>query len=113
MQLGDAYYQKGMFDEAFQEYVKGLSGAGYEAAKIEDLKKAFAKSGIKGFYQAALEQEKAVPQEQQNRPEIAELYARVGEKDAAFEWLEKGYAAHDDEMVRLREQIGSVSYTHL
>ena len=106
MQLGDAYYQKGMFDEAFQEYVKGLSGAGYEAAKIEDLKKAFAKSGIKGFYQAALEQEKAVPQEQQNRPEIAELYARVGEKDAAFEWLEKGYAAHDDEMVRLKEQIG-------
>ena len=105
-QQGDAYYQKGMFDEAYAQYMKGLSGSGYESAKLEDLKKAFAKSGIKGFYQKLLEQEKVVPQTQQNRPEIAELYARLGEKEAAFEWLEKAYAAHDDEMVRLKEQLG-------
>ena len=49
------------------------------------------------------EQQKDAPQTDQNRLQIAELYARLGEKDAAFEWLEKAYLAHDDQMVRLRK----------
>jgi len=106
IQLGDAYYQTGVFDEATAQYLKGFSAEGYEAAKIEELKKAFAKFGIKGFYQKRLEQEKLAPPTQQNRLEIGGLYARLGEKDAAFEWLEKAYTAHDDEMVRLKEDLG-------
>lgn len=105
-QLGEAYYQKNMFDEMTAQYVKGFLIAGYEPAKIEELKKAFAKSGIKGFYQKLLEQDKVVPQAEQDRLQIAKIYARLGEKDAAFEWLEKAYAAHDDQMVRLKEELG-------
>ena len=30
----------------------------------------------------------------------------TGEKDAAFEWLEKAYAAHDHQIVRLKEELG-------
>ena len=41
-----------------------------------------------------------------SRLQIAALYARLGETDAAFEWLEKACAAHDDEMVRLKEELG-------
>ena len=104
--LGEAYSQKGMFDEAIAQFLKGFAGFAYEPAKIEELKKAFAKSGMKGFYQKLLEQDKDAPQSEQNRLEIAELYARLGEKDAAFEWLEKAYAAHDDQMVRLKEELG-------
>ena len=40
------------------------------------------------------------------RVDIAEFHARLGEKDQAFEWLEKAYAAHDDGLVRLREALG-------
>lgn len=105
-QMGDAYYQKGMFDDAIAQYLEGFAGSGYEPTKIEALKKAFAKSGIKGFYQKRLEQERVAPQKEQDRFQIAMLYARLGEKDAAFEWLEKAYAAHDDEMVRLKEELG-------
>jgi tetratricopeptide (TPR) repeat protein len=104
--LGEAYSQKGMFDEAIAQDLKAFAGFAYEPAKIEELKKAFAKSGMKGFYQKLLEQDKDAPQSEQNRLEIAELYARLGEKDAAFEWLEKAYAAHDDQMVRLKEELG-------
>jgi len=104
--LGEAYSQKGMFDEAVPQFLKGFAGFAYEPTKIEELKKAFARSGIKGFYQKLLEQDLGAPQPEQNRLEIAELYARLGEKDAAFEWLEKAYAAHDDQMVRLKEELG-------
>jgi len=37
---------------------------------------------------------------------IAELYARLGQKDQAFEWLEKAYAEHPGGLVRLKEEVG-------
>jgi hypothetical protein len=33
------------------------------------------------------------------------LYARLGEKDQAFEWLEKAYAEHADGLVHLKEEL--------
>jgi hypothetical protein len=37
---------------------------------------------------------------------VAELYARLNEKDAAFEWLERAYLEHSDGLVRLKEEVG-------
>jgi hypothetical protein len=34
--------------------------------------------------------------------EVALVYAGLGEKDRAFEWLEKAYRVHDKGMVYLR-----------
>jgi hypothetical protein len=33
------------------------------------------------------------------------LYARLGEKEQALEWLEKAYAEHSDGMVRLKKEL--------
>jgi serine/threonine protein kinase/Tfp pilus assembly protein PilF len=106
IKLGDAYYEKGMFSEAVEEYLKGFAEGGFTADKIAELREAFARSGIKGFYQKLLEQFKAGPQTEQDKVTIAELYARLGEKDQAFEWLEKAYAEHSDGLVRLKEELG-------
>jgi len=38
--------------------------------------------------------------------DIAEFYARLGEKDQAFAWLEKAYVQHSDGLVRLKEELG-------
>jgi eukaryotic-like serine/threonine-protein kinase len=105
-QLGDVYYQKGMFDEAIEEYLKGFAGLGYPADKIRELRRAFGKSGIRGFLEKLIEQDKAAPPAELDRFDIASCYARLGEKDQAFEWLEKAYAAHDDGLVRLKEELG-------
>ena len=105
-QIANAYYEKGMFREAVDEYLKGFAGAGTPANQINDLRNAFAKSGIRGFCQEYIALAKAEPETEQDRVGIGELYARLGEKDEAFEWLEKAYAHHDDGLVRLKEELG-------
>jgi len=105
-QFGNAYYQKGMYDEAVAEYLQGFAGAGLQPEKITEFKEAFARGGIKGFYRHWLDQLESKPLREQNYVLIGELYARLDEKDQAFEWLEKAYAQHSDGIVRLKEEVG-------
>ena len=106
IRLGQAYYQKGMLNEAVAEFLQGFAGTGSPPDDIAELRKAFASSGIRGFYQKRIEQFKAKPQTEQSTVDIAEFYARLGEKDQAFAWLEKAYAQHSDGLVRLKEELG-------
>ena len=94
------------FSEAVEEYLKWFATLGFTPDQIGELRKAFARSGIKGFYRKLLEQSKAVPQAEQDEFSIAELHARLGEKDQAFEWLEKAYAERSDNLLRLKEELG-------
>jgi hypothetical protein len=77
-------------------------------AKPEDIdasREAFAKSGIKGYLETRIVQLKAGGQPEQNAVNIAAFYARLGEKDQAFEWLEKAYAEHSRDLVHVRENL--------
>jgi tetratricopeptide (TPR) repeat protein len=103
--LGDACYEKGMFREAVEEYLKGLAQSGSTAEKTVALREAFAKAGIKGYLQKRIEQLKAGPQTERDDVGIAMLYARLGEKDQALASLEKAYAEHADGLVHLREEL--------
>ena len=103
--LADAYEHKGMFREAFAEYLRALAQDGATADVIAVYRKAFAESGMAGFYRHWLESYRSKYHDEYPA-DIAEFYARLGEKDQAFEWLEKAYAAHDDGLVRLRENLG-------
>ncbi len=105
VQFGDAYCQKGMFSEAVEEYLKGFAQSGFKPDKIAELREAFVKSGIKGFYQKLLAQLKAGPQTEWDHVSIAELYTLLGQKDQAFEWLEKAYGEHADGLVHLKENL--------
>jgi eukaryotic-like serine/threonine-protein kinase len=105
-QLGEAYYQKGMFREAVDNYLKGFAGLGYPREKIPELQAAFDKSGINGFLRQMLEHNLAEPANAQDHVTIGELYARLGDKDHAFEHLEKAYAEHAALLVRLKEELG-------
>jgi len=106
LQVANAYYQKEMFREAVDEYLRGFAGVNTPPKKINELRDAFAKSGIKGFCQKLIDLSKADPEEEQDRVGIGEMYSRLGQKDEAFEWLEKAYTHHDDGLVRLKEELG-------
>jgi TolB-like protein/cytochrome c-type biogenesis protein CcmH/NrfG len=126
-QLGDAYYQKGMFNEAFEEFSRSLVLAGMKTQDAADLRQAFAKDGMPGFLRKRIEQLKAggtaaygpggtAPE----RPiQIAGAYARLGNKDSAFDWLEQAYVQHANALVHVREDVsfdnlrGDPRFAHL
>lgn len=94
--LGPIYEMKGMHDQSIEGYLQTEKNWGQSAANIEALRRAYAEAGWRGYWQKRLEllmieaKVKPVPPLR-----FATLYARLGDKDKAFEWLEKTYNEHD------------------
>lgn len=90
--LAAASEQKGLYDQAVASYLKTgvLSGLGPEAGL--SAREAYAASGWKGFWRKALELAKEQPKHwYANTSWLAEIYARLGEKDRAFALLENAF----------------------
>jgi tetratricopeptide (TPR) repeat protein len=90
--LGMAYVQKSMYGEGMAEFEKLLATSPGNPLGLSDLGYAYAVAGRRAEAQkvldklAELSKEKYVPAMLRAR-----IYAGLGEKDKAFEWLEKGY----------------------
>lgn len=87
--LAMAYEEMGRYDEAVAEYLKADTLKGLDQSVDADFKRAYARSGISGYRRKRLEWEKQ--QSDPNYFRIAKLSAELGDKDAAFHWLEKAY----------------------
>ncbi len=88
-----------MYDEAIAPRQKMMPLRGASAEDVAALGHAYEVGGIRGARRWELEWHK----EGSTRPvysllRIVILYARLGEKDQAFEWLEKGYEQHYPDM---------------
>ena len=90
--LGRGYVQKSMFKEGIAEFEKGLAISPSDSLTLSGLGCAYAVAGRGAEAQKVLEQlnelskHKYVP-----AVDRARIYAGLGEKDKAFEWLEKSY----------------------
>jgi TolB-like protein/Tfp pilus assembly protein PilF len=101
--LGEAYVMKGMPREAFAAYLRALDPKEISPEGFEALKGAFAKAGMSGFLRTWVQQLETLPTAgTRNAFEIAALHARLGQKDQAFEWLERSIAVRSYDRVRLR-----------
>ena len=88
--LGDAYLAKGMSNEAIEEYLRADVLWGNSAEDVTALRKAFTSSGLKGYRQKQLELAKAQWQKSHdNELDLASLYALLGNKESALDWLQK------------------------
>ncbi len=98
-QIGLSYEQKGMFDRAFEQYLKRAAIEG-GTAEIMALKEAYATSGVRGYYrkQLDLEMAKAPPR----TCTVAALYARLDDKESAFEWLQKAIEERSSELIYIK-----------
>jgi TolB-like protein/DNA-binding winged helix-turn-helix (wHTH) protein/Flp pilus assembly protein TadD len=101
--LGWAYTQKGMHREAVEEFLRVNALSGESPETVATLKQVFARSGMRGYWRKALalEQEKA-KHRYVSAYEIAVLYARLGENEQAFDWLEKAYQERSSALVYLK-----------
>ncbi|MFZ0064237.1 MAG: protein kinase, partial [Pyrinomonadaceae bacterium] len=83
--LSKVYEVEGMHEKALD-----ASLVGERPEVIADVKKIYATSGIRGVWQARIDELLEYSKREYISPySLAMLYARLGENDKAFEWLEK------------------------
>src|SRR5438105_908741 len=100
--LGRAYEARQMYDQAVTEYLKFPGPGGFSPEGLTKMKEAYGKAGWNGFVQARLS-ELLARSKKDYVPEfiLATWYARLGQKEEAFAWLEKAYQARDYRMTQL------------
>ena len=96
-EIGSAYVESGMYQEAIQEWTlehgpRGLARRAYAAAR----------SGDKSGALAAVDALKAISDQRDIPALIALLYVALGNHEQALDWLEKAYERSDDWLVFLK-----------
>ena len=100
--LARAYEAQGKYDRAIAEYEIAARTAGMSPDSIAQANQVYAKSGWKAYMQEILDQLLKQPAGRKVPPfVIAEYYARLGQKDEALLWLERGYEDRDFRMTLL------------
>lgn len=103
LELVQIYEQSGRAEEAAQESLKAYELLGTHPKTIAELKQAIVKSGAQGYWRRTLENYKESAKSSYVSPvSVAEVCMRVGDKECAFEWLEKGFQERDDLMINLK-----------
>ena len=93
--LASDYTQKSMYSEAVAECERRLAASPDDTVALSYLGVAYAKADRRIDAQKVLERLNNVSNRKYVREEFrARIYANLGEKDKAFEWLEKGYEEH-------------------
>ncbi|MFL6275055.1 MAG: winged helix-turn-helix domain-containing protein, partial [Blastocatellia bacterium] len=101
--LAHVYAEKGMTTEAFAEFLetRRLSGEGEES--LAAYRKAFADAGLQGFYRQWLNGLLAPSARGRVQPTtLASLYAQLGDKEQALNWLQRAVEQHEGELVWLK-----------
>jgi TolB-like protein/DNA-binding winged helix-turn-helix (wHTH) protein/Tfp pilus assembly protein PilF len=102
-EMAQVYEQQGQLEEAARESLKADELFGTDAKKIAQLKEAMAKSGPQGYWRRTLENYRESAKSNYVPPVlVAQACVRVGDKECAFEWLEKGFEGRDDLMIHLK-----------
>ncbi len=101
--ISNAYELTNQNNKAVAAYLKSKMLNGADAQSTTKLQKAYDAGGLKKFWQEELAQTLEKVQQKYVAPyNIALLYARLGDKDKAFEYLEKAYNERSPLLVAIR-----------
>jgi TolB-like protein/DNA-binding winged helix-turn-helix (wHTH) protein/TPR repeat protein len=102
-ELAKVYEQEGKGDDGAREFLKADELFGTDPRKLEELKRALAKDGAKGYWKRTVENYKESAKSGYAPPVLTAMACvRIGDKPCAFEWLEKGFHERDDMMINLK-----------
>ena len=101
--LANAFLAAGREPEAFAVYQQWARMSGYPSDQIAALDHAWRTNGMAGYWRQRIEIER---EEQLASGDVfpyrmALLYARAGDADNAFEWLERAYEQRSNHLLRL------------
>jgi len=103
--LGDAYRHQGMSQEALVEYERAMELDKTSSEFVRTLRKAFELEGWKGYWEKTLSLRLEEARREYVSPsDIAILYARLGDKENAFRYLDKAYANHDEALTNIKTE---------
>jgi len=89
-----AYNEMGMYHQPISEFLRSPETFSREVAT--KLEAAYAQSGVKGFWQEYLELAEAPSSEVYSSPYVrARIYAEIGDRGRALQWLEKACEERD------------------
>jgi DNA-binding winged helix-turn-helix (wHTH) protein/tetratricopeptide (TPR) repeat protein len=98
--LAKTYEQEGRYDDALDELQKVLKNTGANAAELSDRGYAYALAGKTAEARAALAELQQMSRRRYVAPcGVAIVYAGLGRKDEAFEWLAKALKVRDNTLV--------------
>jgi eukaryotic-like serine/threonine-protein kinase len=101
--LGLSLEQKGMFEEAIAEFEKGIRLSGGDPRMAAARGHAYAVSGRKERANNAIAELRSLSSQRYVAPaEIALVYTGLGDKEKAFEWLERAYQDHSPWLIWLK-----------
>jgi len=101
--LGLAYEQKGMYEQALAAFNQARLLDPENPYPLALLGHLYAVSGKRGEAQKIIDELKARSKQRHVDPMfMARIYAGLGEKDLAFEWLEKAYQVRSEEILILK-----------
>ena len=101
--LGRGYMEKGFYDEAIPELQRSVDAESGDG--LAQLGYAYAMAGRKAEALKTLADLEALAARRYSSPvRNACIYSGLGDKERAFEWLEKGYAGRSDHLTQLKTE---------
>jgi TolB-like protein/DNA-binding winged helix-turn-helix (wHTH) protein len=87
-----AYEQKGLYTQAVETNLRELSVRGSKPEDIEALRAVYSATGWRGYWLKRIERAREAAKYRYVSPYyVAQMYARIGENERAFEFLEKAF----------------------
>jgi DNA-binding winged helix-turn-helix (wHTH) protein/TolB-like protein len=101
--LGWAYESKGMEREAVAEWLRVEELMKTDPEQIEKYRRATEAEGIRGYWRLAVEVDKETARRYYVSADTpASYYARLGDRERAFEWLERAFEERSAHLVFLK-----------
>ena len=101
--LAQSLLIQGKEKESMEQFAEALRLGG-EEQPAEEVRIAYRNGGNRSVQEWRLAQSKQVSRKQYVSPlEFASAYARLGQNDEAFQWLEKAYDDHVPKLVRIQQ----------
>ena len=102
--LAHIYEYMGRYEDAIAARQKSMTLSGAQPEDVEALGRAYSESGPEGYWTWRLERLEGLYE--RNPTDTARIYARLGDNDQAFAWLEKAYEKRDGPMFVLKISPG-------
>ncbi|HEX9703990.1 MAG TPA: tetratricopeptide repeat protein, partial [Gemmatimonadales bacterium] len=96
------YVWQGRYDEAVEEYIRIAMLRGATASELDAIRRAYAASGMPGFWRKWLEMDLRQSGNTPDPLRIATLWALIGDTAQTFHWLDRAYGERNPGLIYLR-----------